>query len=176
MWHFSSLPFSKAGFVGFLTESLRMEEKLSSQHRVFSPFSKGKADLGNWHCPCPDGSQQLALARGSSHSRLLAARPLPFPQQCRPGHWKGERVRAWPCQQCVATLTRLLWLWHPGLQQGAGHTGPATPASSSSPASCLSCWLGPVLNCTMASDIPGVAAVGTKGGGDLRESGLATQA
>lgn len=108
---------------------------------VFSPFSKGKADLGNWHCPCPDGSQQLALATGSSHSRLLAAGPLPFPQQCRPGHWKRENVRALPCQRLLATLTWLLWLRLPGLQPGSRGSTASTASLFQ-----LSCWLGPGLH------------------------------
>lgn len=32
--------------------------------------------------------------------------PSCFPSDAGPGHWKGENVRARPCQQLLTTLTR----------------------------------------------------------------------
>lgn len=95
--------------------------------------------------------------------------PSRFPSNARPGHWEGENVRALPCQQLLTTLTSLLWLWHPGLQPGAGGADPAEPASSFSPplpasASGLAC-----LKHTMAPDVYRAAVQATKGGGDFRE-------
>lgn len=57
--------------------------------------------------------------------------PSRFPSDAGPGRWKGEDVRALPCQRLLATLTWLLRLWHLGLQPGKGGGADPTAAARS---------------------------------------------
>lgn len=90
--------------------------------------------MGNWHCPCPDGGQQLALARGSPRSRLLAARPLPFPQRrwAGPLERRGRESPAMPAAPRHPDLASPALAPRPAARKRGGQTPQRQPEASAS--------------------------------------------
>lgn len=149
-------------------------EAIFSAQSFLPPFQR-EGRFGELALPLPRWQPAAGSGRGK-FSLSAAGCPAPPVSPAMPAGPLERRECESPAMPTVlATLTWLLWCWHPGLQPGARGANPAAPASSASlplPASAASLAC---LNHTMAPDIYGAATPGTQHGGDFRLSGLARQ-
>lgn len=143
MWHFLSLPFSKAGLAGFLTESLGMEGEAISSAQSFLPLFQREGRFGELALPLP--RWQPAAGSGKGKFSLSAAGcPAPPVSPAMPA-WPLERREcespAMPAAPRHPDLASLALAPRP-----AGGSRGSEPSSTSQqlqpPSFCLSCQLG----------------------------------